>query len=857
MSKSKGEIAELGSQLQTLQTSGKRSIAELKAAKRECFRKIISLVSLGMDMSSLFPSMISTANLSKDDLVLKKMLFLYITHYATQVPDIALLAINQLHKDCQDQDPTVRGLALRSLCSLRVPNFVEYVVSPVTSGLDDRHPYVRRTAVMGVLKIFHIDPLVVHAQGMLEKVRAMLHLDADPQVLANCLSVLMQADDVAPLAQDTALIYALTNRIKDFSDWSQCQVLELVAMYKPKHEGEVFEFLNTLEDRMSHANSAVVISTIKAFLHLTLNMTATHQQVLERIKDPLKNLLSREEPSTMYAVLSHVLLLLQRAPVIFEQEYMSFYCRAHDPWYIKKLKMESLSAIASSSNVYEIVNELTEYTRDISPAIGREAVRAVGRIALTVSDVGGVIERLVMFLDSGGEHLTAETLVQLKDVLRRYPDVVMACLTQLNDLTPSTIEQPEARAALAWIMGQFGQHLPSAPYLLEQMAEGVASEPPSVRLALLTAACQLFFKRPPECKPLLGALLSACLSDPDQDVRDRALLYYRLLKADVGEAERIISPPLLEVQAFSDDLTDEARDAVFREFNSLSVIFRAPASTFVEQWGYHGSSDASGAPGAGPSTPPPSAVADLLGDVDATDFLLGGVTDDDGAAAAGATASSSSLAGGALLDLDLDGGGGGGLLDLSDLLGDGGGGGVGACAAQPPPRTPAHGGGGGGSGGLLDLEDLLGGGGVGGGVGARPSAAEAHPHAASIELRLEPAACVSSPAFQDAWRSLTPVHTYSERLSQQTVAAFAANGHRDFTQHMAQAYIMTIASGGAPPAFKYYFYGQVASTGALMMVEMCVRTDSCQADYVIKTSATELLPQFIELWSNCLMGFAL
>ncbi len=35
----------------------------------------------------------------------------------------------QLHKDCCDQDPTVRGLALRSLCSLRVPNFLEYVVS--------------------------------------------------------------------------------------------------------------------------------------------------------------------------------------------------------------------------------------------------------------------------------------------------------------------------------------------------------------------------------------------------------------------------------------------------------------------------------------------------------------------------------------------------------------------------------------------------------------------------------------------------------------------------------------------------------------------------------------------------------
>ena len=37
--------------------------------------------------------------------------------------------------------------------------------SPVNTGLIDRHPYVRRTAVMGVLKIYHIDPNIVLAQG--------------------------------------------------------------------------------------------------------------------------------------------------------------------------------------------------------------------------------------------------------------------------------------------------------------------------------------------------------------------------------------------------------------------------------------------------------------------------------------------------------------------------------------------------------------------------------------------------------------------------------------------------------------------------------------------------------------------
>lgn len=49
--------------------------------------------------------------------------------------------------------------------------------------------------------------------------------------------------------------------------------------------------------------------------------------------------------------------------------------------------------------------------------------------------------------------------VQLKDVLRRFPDVAMACLPQLNELSPGSIIQPEARAALVWILGQFGEHI--------------------------------------------------------------------------------------------------------------------------------------------------------------------------------------------------------------------------------------------------------------------------------------------------------------------------------------------------------------------------------------------------------------
>lgn len=44
--------------------------------------------------------------------------------------------------------------------------------------------------------------------------------------------------------------------------------------------------------------------------------------------------------------------------------------------YVKKVKMEILAAIASSSNVYDIVSELTEYARDVNPDTARSDHRS-------------------------------------------------------------------------------------------------------------------------------------------------------------------------------------------------------------------------------------------------------------------------------------------------------------------------------------------------------------------------------------------------------------------------------------------------------------------------------------------------
>jgi vesicle coat complex subunit len=59
-------------------------------------------------------------------------------------------------------------------------------------------------------------------------------------------------------------------------------------------------------------------------------------------------------PEQSYSVLCHLHLLVMRAPMLFSSDYKSFYCQYSDPSYVKKLKLEMLTAIANESNTYEI-----------------------------------------------------------------------------------------------------------------------------------------------------------------------------------------------------------------------------------------------------------------------------------------------------------------------------------------------------------------------------------------------------------------------------------------------------------------------------------------------------------------------
>lgn len=382
--------------------------------------------------------------------------------------------------------------------------------------------------------------------------------------------------------------HSLLKRLRSFSGWGQSQVMEMLLRYQPQDTEEVFDILNLLDDRLKQPNSAVVMACIQLFIHLTREMKDIAEDVYKRIKGPLMTILSSSNSELVYVCLCHIELLLSKMPKLFDHEYRSFFSRHTDPLFIKSKKLMILTTIASDTNCEEIVTELSAHVHDVDVKMSKEAVKAIGEIAMHLPHSSEYcIDALLSFLSWEIEYISSQTLVVIRDLLLKYEKSAIAVLPQIGECL-EIVQDPKGIAAIIWIIGEYGQSIVDSPYLLEPLIDRIASEQSAeVKLQLLTATMKLFFKKPPECQHMLGRLLKFCVDEEmHMDVHDRALFYYRLLKTGAKEAERVVCGSNTKPVANPWNLnasSSNSKESLFEEFNTLSVVYGQSSVHFITQ----------------------------------------------------------------------------------------------------------------------------------------------------------------------------------------------------------------------------------------------------------------------------------
>jgi AP-4 complex subunit beta-1 len=91
--------------------------------------------------------------------------------------------------DLKTTNHKIRGLALRSLCSLKFDGVHEYMQNALAESLNDSDPYVKKTAIIGCVKFFHLSKSNFKKTDFLSKLYV-LTKDKDPLVTINAIEAI-------------------------------------------------------------------------------------------------------------------------------------------------------------------------------------------------------------------------------------------------------------------------------------------------------------------------------------------------------------------------------------------------------------------------------------------------------------------------------------------------------------------------------------------------------------------------------------------------------------------------------------------------------------------------------------------
>ena len=180
-----------------------------------------------------------------------------------------------------------------------------------------------------------------------------------------------------------------------------------------------------------------------------------------------------------YVALRNIDLILQKEPDILNKELRVFFCKYNDPQYVKFQKLEIMVRIANDRNVDQLLAELKEYALEVDMDFVRRAVRAIGQVAIKIESASErCVNTLLDLINTKVNYVVQEAIVVIKDIFRKYPgyEGIIPTLCQCID----ELDEPNARAALIWIVGEYAEKISNAGDILSGFVDGFNEEFSSV-----------------------------------------------------------------------------------------------------------------------------------------------------------------------------------------------------------------------------------------------------------------------------------------------------------------------------------------------------------------------------------------
>jgi vesicle coat complex subunit len=274
--------------------------------------------------------------------------------------------------------------------------------------------------------------------------------------------------------------------------------------------------------------------------------------------------------------------MIQRFPIL-QSEMNVFFCKYDDPIYIKTTKLEIMLYLTNETNAKQVLQELKEYASEVDVEFARKAVRSIGMLALRVAScTTDCVHILLDLTRTRVGYVVQESIIVMRDVFRKYPNKYESAIGVLCE-NLEELTEPEAKAAIIWIIGQYSDRIDNAGFVLEGFLEDFPDEASQVKLALLTAIIKLFIKRPTVGQDLIPRVLKyATEMTDDPDLRDRGYMYWRLLSTNPEAAKAVVLSDRPHITHIIEGMEKFLLEELLLNLSSIASVYHKSPLSFVQ-----------------------------------------------------------------------------------------------------------------------------------------------------------------------------------------------------------------------------------------------------------------------------------
>ena len=549
--------------------------------QKDAMMQIIASMTTGKDVSKLFPDVVKIIRTKNIDL--KKLVYLYLINYARVKPDLIFLAVASFHSDAKEgETPLIRGLAVRTMGCIRVPEIVSYLCETLSWCLKDKEAYVRKTAALCVSKLYATSPELVRENGFIDILHECLK-DENANVVANAMSALNEISILSGVNQlklKSKNLKMILDAMAKAGEWGQVQILNALILYNPKKSIHAEEVIEGVIPRLSHANQSVVMSAVKVILKF-MDLIDDINKVKSYCKKLTNSIMTIliSYPEIQYVLLRSLHAIVIKRPMLLDKEFKYFYVQYNDPIYIKLEKVDILYKLCDKKNYEMIIKEFTSYSlTETNIELIRKSVRYIGYVGYKYeSSLNLCVNCLTKILDNNNEYSTPECIIVARDLMRKYKGEALNLIDKINLDLINSLNDQNAKSAALYIIGEFCEQIPKSTEIIKYYVDNFSNEElnSKVRLQILNSAVKNFLTKPEESEEIVKDVLQRGAEESENpDIRDRAYIYWRLLEQDPDVAKQMICGEKPSFKFTEDDELDvDTIDDMINNMTNVSACY--------------------------------------------------------------------------------------------------------------------------------------------------------------------------------------------------------------------------------------------------------------------------------------------